>query len=54
MKFMRDLGPEFFWRKYESKYYKVCKDFNLKPTKTVHLAMDKNKPVGIRPLLRSL
>ena len=24
MKFMRDLGPEFFWRKYESKYYKVC------------------------------
>ena len=54
IKFMKDLGPEFFWRKYEDKYYKVCKDFDLKPTKTVHLALDGNKPVGIRPLLRSL
>ena len=43
-----------FWKKYESKYYKVCKDFGLKPTKTVHLAIDENKPVGIRPLLRAL
>jgi len=54
IKFMQDLGPEFFWRKYEDKYYKVCKDFDLKPTKTVHLALDGNKPVGIRSLLRSL
>ena len=54
IKFMQDLGPEFFWKKYEDKYYKVCKDFDLKPTKTVHLALDGNKPVGIRSLLRSL
>ena len=54
MRFMQDLGPEFFWRKYEDKYYKVCEDFNLSPTKTVHLALDGKKPVGIRPLLRSL
>ena len=54
LKFMQDLGPEYFWKKYESKYYKVCKDFGLKPTKTVHLAIDENKPVGIRPLLRAL
>ena len=51
---MKELGPEYFWRKYEEKYFKVCKDFNLKPTKTVHLAMDGNRPVGIRSLLRAL
>ena len=54
LKFMQDFGPEYFWKKYEKKYYKVCKDFNLKPTKTVHLALDNGKPVGIRSLLRSL
>jgi len=54
LRFMQDFGPEYFWRKYENKYYKVCEDFNLKPTKTVHLAIDNNEPVGIRPLLRAL
>lgn len=54
IKFMKDFGPEYFWKKYEKQYYKVCKDFELIPTKAVHLAMDDNKPVGIRPLMRSL
>lgn len=54
LRFMKDFGPEYFWRKYESKYYKVCKDFNLKQTKTIHLAIDEDRPVGIRPLLRAL
>jgi hypothetical protein len=53
-KFMKDFGPEYFWKKYEERYYKVCEDFNLKPTKTIHLAMDKGKPVGVRSLLRAL
>ena len=38
----------------KKKYYKICEDFNLKPTKTVHLAKDGNKPVGVRSLLRAL
>ena len=54
LRFMQDFGPEYFWRKYEKKYFKICEDFNLKPTKTVHLAIDGNKPVGIRSLLRAL
>jgi hypothetical protein len=54
LKFMQDFGPEYFWTKYEKRYYKVCKDFDLKPTKTIHLAMEENKPVGVRPLLRAL
>ena len=52
--FMEKFGPEYFWKKYEKKYFKVCEDFNLKPTKTVHLAMDNDKPVGVRSLLRAL
>ena len=54
LKFMQEFGPEYFWKKYEERYYKVCEDFNLKPTKTIHLAMDKEKPVGVRSLLRAL
>jgi len=52
--FMEKFGPEYFWSKYEKKYSKVCEDFNLKPTNTVHLALDNGKPVGVRSLLRAL
>lgn len=52
--FMSHFGPEYFWNKYESKYFKVCKDFNLEPTKIIHLARKDGHIVGIRPLLRSL
>ena len=53
-KFMTDFGPEYFWKKYEDRYYKVCNDFNLKPTKANHIAMDGHRPVGIRSLIRAL
>ena len=54
IKFMKELGPEYFWKKYEKEYYQVCKDFNLEPTKAIHLARKDGKPVGVRPLLRAL
>ena len=54
LKFMQKFGPEYFWKKYEAKYYKVCSDFDLIPTKAIHIAMDKDKPVGIRSVMRSL
>ena len=54
IKFMEDLGPEYFWSKYEKDYAKVCTDFNLQPTKAIHLANQNGRPVGIRPLLRYL
>ena len=53
-RFMQEMGSEYFWKKYEKRYYKVCEDFDLKPTKTIHLAIDKGKPVGVRSLLRAL
>ena len=55
MAFMQDLGPEYFWRKYAAANAKVCADFDLQPTKAIHLARAANGyPVGIRPLLRCL
>ena len=53
--FMKQLGPEYFWRKYQEAYNKVCQDFDLTPTKAIHIAMTSDGyPVGIRPLLRCL
>ncbi len=53
--FMENFGTEYFWKKYEKEYYKVCSDFNLVPTKAIHLAKTfEGRPVGVRPLLRCL
>lgn len=53
--FLTHLEPYYFWKRYADAYEKVIKDFNLIPTKSVHLAMkDSVSPVGIRPLLRYL
>jgi hypothetical protein len=55
IQFMQLMGPDYFWKKYENAYYKVCSDFNLTPTKSIHVAKDKaGEIVGIRPLLRFL
>lgn len=54
IQFVEKFGVEYFWRKYENEYFQVCKDFELTPTKAIHLAIKDNAPVGIRPLLRYL
>ena len=54
IKFMEELGPEYFWTQYKVHYAKVCEDFDLQPTKAIHLASKDGKPVGVRPLLRCL
>jgi bifunctional DNase/RNase len=53
-RFMKEFGPEYFWKKYENKYNQVLKDFKLQPSKAIHLAMSNGKPVGVRSLLRAL
>lgn len=53
-RFVETFGPEYYWKKYNDKYYKVCNDFNLTPTKAIHIALKNGTPVGIRPLLRCL
>lgn len=50
--FLNNLEPDYLWNKYGETYYKICKDFNLKPTKSIHLALRNNEPVGLSPLIR--
>ncbi len=53
-KFIDKFGADFWQNKYGEAYKKICHDYNLKPTKAIHLAWDGNRPVGVRPLLRKL
>jgi hypothetical protein len=50
--FLRNLQPDYLWTTYGDTYYKICKDFDLTPTKSIYLALQKNKPVGLSPLIR--
>ena len=54
IKFMEDLGPEYFWNIYGEAYKTVLNDFDLEPTKAIHLARKDSKPVGVRSLLRCI
>lgn len=54
IKFMAELGPEYFWKEYADEYNQVCNDFDLQPTKAIHLAKKDGRPVGVRSLLRCL
>jgi hypothetical protein len=50
--FLRNLPPDYLWNTYGDIYYKVCKDFDLTPTKSIYLALKNGQPVGVSPLIR--
>lgn len=53
--YMSICKPDYLWKVHGDSYYKVCNDFNLKPTNSIHLALDQNNmPRGISPLIRFL
>lgn len=52
--FLKHLEPDHLWKTHGDRYLKICKDFNLTPTKSIHLALRNNQPVGVSPLLRYL
>lgn len=52
--FLHNLPVDYLWNKYGESYYKVCKDFDLTPTKSIYLALRNNEPVGVSPLIRYL
>ena len=52
--FIRNLCPDYLWKTHGDRYYKVCRDFNLTPTKSIYLALKDNRPVGVSPLIRYL
>ena len=50
--FLRNLPPDYLWNTYGDIYYKICRDFDLTPTKSIYLALQNNQPVGLSPLIR--
>ena len=50
--FIRKFNPDYLWNTYGETYYKICRDFNLFPTKSIYLALKNNQPVGVSPLIR--
>lgn len=50
--FVRNFSSDYLWNTHGDAYYKVCKDFNLTPTKSIHLALRNGQAVGISPLIR--
>jgi hypothetical protein len=52
--FIRNLESDYLWNKHGARYYKVCDDFELTPTKSIYLALQDNIPVGVSPLIRYL
>lgn len=54
--FIRNLPPGYLWSAHGHHNKKVCEDFNLIPTKSIHLAFDPvaNTYFGLSPLIRFL
>jgi hypothetical protein len=52
--FIRNLPADYLWFTHGDRYYKVCRDFELTPTRSIHLALKNNQPVGVSPLIRYL
>jgi hypothetical protein len=52
--FIRNLPPDYLWLTHGERYYKICRDFNLLPTRSIYLAMRDDEPVGVSPLIRYL
>ena len=51
---MKYFGADYWWSNYEDKYEKVCSDFNLDPTDSIHVGWRGMEYVGIRTPLRML
>jgi hypothetical protein len=52
--FIRNLTSDYLWLTHGERYYKICRDFNLRPTHSIYLAMRNGQPVGVSPLIRYL
>jgi hypothetical protein len=52
--FIDHFPSDYFWKTYGHLNAKVCRDFDLTPTPSIHLAMRNNQPVGISSLIRYL
>lgn len=52
--FIRNFKSDYLWKTHCDSYFKICNDFDLMPTNSIHLALKNNTPVGVSPLIRYL
>jgi len=52
--FLKNVPAGYLWSTHEKQYNKVCQDFDLIPTNSIHLAMRDQHPVGVEALIRWL
>jgi hypothetical protein len=52
--FLSNLEADHLWKTHAARYDKICKDFDLVPTKSIHLALRDGQPVGVSSLIRYL
>lgn len=55
---MKHFGPDYWWKNYKTLYEKVCKDFNLEESNSIHVGWlvenNNRSQFGIRTPLRFL
>ena len=52
--YLKNIPTDFLWKNYSKYYSKICRDFDLEETDSIHIALKKGEPVGVSPLLRFL
>ena len=52
--FIRTFPIDYVWNEHGERHSKICKDFNLRQTNSIHLAMSDQGPVGIGKLINYL
>jgi len=51
---IRTHGPDYWWNNYEHLYTKVCSDFDLKESDSIHVGWQGDHQFGVRSPLRYL
>lgn len=52
--FIRKFPTDYLWNTHSNRYKKVCRDFNLIETNSIHIAMLNDDPVGVSKLINYL
>jgi hypothetical protein len=51
---LENMQPDHLWNTHGANHFKICNDFGLVSSDTIHMATKNNQIVGIAPLLRHL
>jgi hypothetical protein len=52
--FLKNIEPDHLWNAHGENHFKICRDFGLSPSDTIHMATEDGKVRGLSPLLQYL